>query len=309
MKKLIFICLWGAFFPVFSEQNPFKTEEGLILAQSETTNTFDPFIDYGEFQDNVTEEKSIIFFQSGRSLTLSLLGGYEAISFNMRQIYGDAPFIFGMAVSFFFDLRFALQVSGFFPHGHYDSLLNTMSKFSHYGMEFKYYLNRQYMNENADFFNPYIIFGPFWFNIKPDLSKIPKFQKNANSTPTQSPNPTQDPNSNPNTIPIPTQNPSLTKDELDAVPSHSSFGAKIGVGCEIPLIKQSFIGLEVSYLYTNLQHENQDLSHASAGFPPPNNNPNQNLIERLQFPNRPQLSGNLFFGDLINVVILFGVNF
>lgn len=300
MRKLFFICLLGAFLPVFAEQNPFKSESRLILTQNDPSNAFDPFIDYGEFQDNVTEEESIIFFQHGRSLNISLLGGYEAVSFNMRQIYGDAPFMFGVAISFFFDLRFAFQINGFFPYGHYDSLLNTMSQFSHYGIDFKYYFNRQYMNENADFFNPYLIFGPFWISIKPDLSKIPRTQRVNVIT-----NPTPNPNLNPNP---PTSAP-FSNDDFKAVSSHSAFGAKIGLGLEIPLIKQSFMGLEVSYLYTNLEHENKDLSLFKKNIPPPNYNPNQNLIERLQFPNRPQLSGYRFFGDLIDITILFGVNF
>ena len=83
------------------------------------------------------KEESINFFQNGRSLNISLLGGYEGVTLNMSQIYGDAPFIFGMAISFFFDLHFAFQVNGFFPYEHYNSLLNTGSKFSPLWYRFK----------------------------------------------------------------------------------------------------------------------------------------------------------------------------
>ncbi len=286
MKRFVFICFLLAFQPVFAEKDFFYGENRFLLAQNDTYKTFDPFIDYGEFQDNVTEEESIIFFQTGRSLTISLLGGYEAISLNMRQIYGDAPFIFGLTVGFFLDLRFAFQVNGFLPYGHYDSLLNTSSKFYHYGVDLKYYFNRQYNNKNADFFNPYLIFGPFWVNIKSNFAKIqPRQLGNTNQG----------------------VNPIITNEEAQAAGSHSAFGGKIGLGFELPFIKQSFIGFEASYLYTNLQHEAEDLSTLT--LPPPNYNPNQSLIERLQFPNRPELSGWRFFGDLVNIVFLLGVNF
>ena len=296
MKKLLIVSSLAVLSPAFAESISLKAKDSLILAQNETHNAFDPFIDYGEFQDNVTEEESIIFFQHGRSLTISLLGGYEAVSLNMRQIYGDAPFIFGMTIGFFFDLRFAFQVSGFFPYKHYNSLLNSMSQFAHYGIDLKYYFNQQYINENASFFNPYLIFGPFWINTKSDIPRSPVAQRtDITTTPTD---PSQ----------TPFQNPSfISQEERRAVPSYSAFGAKIGIGCEIPFIKQSFIGLEIAYLYTPLYLENEDLS--SLVLPPVNYSPNQNFFERLQFPNRPQLEGYRFFGDLITAVILFGVNF
>ena len=158
MRILIFIFFLGSVEPIFAEHNPFSGIEHWTLAQNDST--FDPFIDYGEFQDNVAEEENINFFQNGRSLTLALNGGYEALTLNMRQIYGDAPF-FGAGISFFIDLRFAFQVSGAFPSGHYNSLLNNTSQFSHFGIDLKYYFNRQYLNKDADFFNPYVIFWPF----------------------------------------------------------------------------------------------------------------------------------------------------
>ena len=297
IKKLLFVCLLGICLPAFAKQAPLKITDRFFLTQNNISSAFDPFIDYGEFQDNVTEEESIIFFQHGRSLTLSLLGGYEAVVFNMNHIYGDAPFIFGMAIGFFFDLRFAFQVSGFFPYKHYDSLLRSMSQFAQYSINLKYYFNQQYLNENASFFNPYVVFGPFWIRIKSNIPRGPTVQRIV--TPGNTTIPPQDPN----------QNPSLSREEIQTVPTYSAFGAKIGLGCEIPLIKQSFMGLEISYLYTHLQHENQDLSGLESRLPTVNYNPNQNLIERRQFPNRPQVRGFRFFGDLIDVIVFFGINF
>lgn len=296
MRVLLLIFLLSSVEIVFAERNPLLETEHWTLAQSDST--FDPFIDYGEFQDNVTEEESIDFFQNGRSLTLALHGGYEALTLNMRQIYGDAP-LFGACISFFLDLRFAFQVSGAFPSGHYNSLLNNTSRFSHFGIDLKYYFNRQYLSKDADFFNPYVIFGPFWLNMK---FQIPK--------PKQSAPPGQIPiNTNP-TNPNPIQNnpdPNLSQLERQAADSYNSAGLKVGLGIEFPFIKQSFLGFEVSYLYSVLYYENDDLSNQN--FPAQNYNPNQTLIQRLLFPNRPQVKGYRFFGDLVNLVIVFGLNF
>ena len=78
-------------------------------------------------------------------------------------------------------------------------------------------------------------------------------------------------------------------------------------GFEIPLIKQTYMGLEISYLYTNLEFENQEIP--SETLPPLKQNPNQNFFMRRQFPNRPQVKDFHFEGDLVNFTLLFGVNF
>ena len=49
----------------------------LLFAESSSRNALDPFIDYSEFQDRLTETKSINFFQSGRSLAINVFGGYD----------------------------------------------------------------------------------------------------------------------------------------------------------------------------------------------------------------------------------------
>ena len=301
MKKVLLLSLLGIISLSFSKK-AFSIEYNQLLAQNNAT--FDPFIDYGDFQDNVTEEENIIFFQSGRSLNVSLLGGYEAVTFNIGQIYGDAPFVAGMAVSFFFDLQFAFQISGFFPYGHYNSLLNNTAQFMHFGIDLKYYLNKQYSNQGKDFFNPYISFGPFWLSIKHPLSSAPPSQSLPiinSPSPTPAPTPGGD-------QPVPNQSPTPNSNlERQAVRPLNGFGAKFAVGFEIPLIKQTFIGAEISYLYANLEFEASDLS--GLNLPPLRRSPNQNIFLRRQFPNRPQVSGYRFYGDLANLIILFGVNF
>ena len=296
MKKFLFMSFLGVL-SLFVSKKTFSLEKNLLLTQSEAA--FDPFIDYGDFQDNVTEEENIIFFQSGRSLNISLLGGYEAITFNIAQIYGDTPFMAGMAVSFFFDLQFAFQISGFFPYEHYNSLFNSTAQFMHFGIDLKYYLNKQYTKKEKDFFNPYVSFGPFWLSIKNPPPSLPPAQSIPVLNRPTAPNTQGGAQTSP-----PSPNSLLEK---QAIKPLNGFGAKFAVGFEIPLVKQTFIGFEFSYLYANLEFEAEDLS--SLKLPPLRQSPNQNFFMRRQFPSRPQVSGYYFYGDMANLVILLGVNF
>ena len=266
----------------------------LLLAEDKTGGAFDPFIDYGEFQENVAEEESINFFQHGRSLIVSFMTGYEGLTPNIRQIYGDAPLALGLGISFFFDLHLAFQVGGVFPTQHYNSLLGSSTRFMHYGIDLKYYFNRQYLKKEKEFFNPYMIIGSFWIQLKNKLSPTAQQQN------------------------IPLSNPEgtsanqglLNAQELKSQEAFSAFGGKVGLGFEVPLIKKSFIGMEIAYLYTNLEFENENLSSDKFDFPEIRNTPTSNLLERLLYPKRPKLDSKYrFSGDLFNVFVVLGVNF
>ena len=290
----------------YQPQNKLKSKDfftlgpqPLFLVQNEVGGAFDPFIDYGEFQDNVAEEESINFFKNGRSLTISLMGGYEALSLNIRQIYGDAAVV-GANISFFLDLNFAIQVNGAFAPEHYNSLFGNNHRFSHYGLDFKYYLNRQYLKKDVNFFNPYVLFGPFLINIKYSLPR------NLTNTPSSSATPTGEGEEAKLSI---ASSPQLTADDVASLDSFNSVGVKAGLGIEFPFIKQSFIGFELSYLYTVLQFENQDLANLKNRFPPLPQASNKNLIQRWFYPTRPEVDGYKFFGDLINILVVFGLNF
>ena len=258
----------------------------ILLSQDNTNKTFDPFIDYGDFQDNITEEESLSFFQYGRSISILLTGGYEGITFNMRQIYGDSLLFVGLNISFFIDFHIAFQLSGTFPTGHYNSLFNTTWSFFHYGLDIKYYWHKQYLNEEQKFLNPYLIAGPFIFNVKSSLR-----------------------NKRDGEIPILTTQ-QLSEAEQDlATQLEWDIGLKTGVGLEVNLLDPLFISFEVIHLYTNFPfHENKDLTMGN--YPPlPESRGNQDIFYQLQYPNRPEVNGYKFYGDLFQIMAQIGINF
>ena len=273
--------------PFQSSSSKYFKNPPILLSQDNTNKTFDPFIDYGEFQDNITEEESLSFFQYGRSISIILTGGYEGVTFNMRQIYGDSLFFVGLNISFFIDFHIAFQLSGMFPTGHYNSLFNTTWSFFHYGLDIKYYWHKQYLNEEQKFLNPYLIAGPFIFNVK---SSLPKKEDG---------------------IPIVTS-PSQILSETErglGTQIEQDLGLKTGIGLEVNLLDPLFISFEVIHLYTNFPfNENKDL--AGKNYPPlPESRGNQDIFYWLQYPNRPEVNGYKFYGDLFQIMAQIGINF
>ncbi len=284
------------FTPLSSQGSDLLKSQRFLVAEKEIT-AFDPFIDYGEFQDNVTEQESINFFQKGRSLNINVLLGYEAITFNMRQIYGDSPGVIGVSIGFFFDLNFALHIGGLFPHSHYNSILSITDLFSTMNLDFKYYFNKQKLTKSvAEFLNPYIIFGPFWFKItNPNIKDV----SNKQNIPTNLPGAT--PQSNVRQPPS-----TLNNTDISTLSDFTSIGFKLGVGVEVPFIKKTYLGFEMAYLYTNLQNENTDLSNIKIT---PNIPTNKTFFDRLIYPDTPEVKGYRFYGDTITTLLIFGVNF
>ena len=282
----------------------YPPDSKILLAES-ANKTFDPFIDYGEFQDNIAEEESLSFFQHGRSLSIILVSGYEGVTFNMRQIYGDSLFFVGLNVSFFIDFHIAFQLSGMFPTGHYNSLYNTTASFFHYGLDIKYYLHKQYLNEEQKFFNPYLIAGPFIFNSKLIAPKnLPSQNQISNQIPIVPPASTQAETPAIPPISNTTQDERVLFEEIKP-----ELGLKTGLGLELNLIDPLFITFEITHLYTNFtRFENKDLSQTN--LPPLAQAPqNQDIFYRLQYPSRPEIQGYKFYGDLFQITFQAGINF
>ena len=302
-----------------------KTSPFAVLAQGETVDTLDPFIDYNEFQDNVEEKESIAFLKSGRLLTIGILGGYEALTPNIREIYGDSLGVFGAYISFFFDLQVALQLSTVFPRRHYFNILRSRPQFSSYGIDFKYYFARQNLVEGIAILNPYVIFGPFLMKIS-NFFPEELFSTPVVPPPIQTSVPTPgEPSQTINTAPVPTtpgegQLSPLTPEEQANAKAHSKVGAKIGLGLEIPFFKQTFIGIELTYMYLPLPFEARNLEGlqdiVTSQNPTLSLPRTQSASKKRHFLARaiePEIPSNIhqkrFFGDLVQGVILVGINF
>ena len=304
----------------FRKASPFA-----VLAQSETVDTLDPFVDYNEFQDNEEEKESIAFLKSGRLLTIGILGGYEALTPNIREIYGDTLGVFGAYISFFFDLQVALQLSTVFPRQHYFNIIpESRPVFSSYGIDFKYYFARQNLVEGIAILNPYVIFGPFLIKISnffPDKFFSEPVVPPAVQTPVSStPSPTQTINATPVPTSVGTPNIPFNPEEQANVKPHSKVGAKIGLGLEIPFFKQTFIGIELTYLYLPLPFEARSLEGLREGiitrYPKLSIPRTQSAPKKRHFLARaiePEIPNNIhqkrFFGDLVQGIILIGINF
>jgi hypothetical protein len=136
----------------------------LLLAQSdEQSDAYDPFADYSEFEEASEEEADINFFRNGRFLTIGAIGGYRVFTDVLGQMYTPAA-IYGGQVSYFFDLRFALQIS--YITGSHGWRINASPaaysgtvEISLLSFDLKYYLNVQNVTRGLSSINPYIIAG------------------------------------------------------------------------------------------------------------------------------------------------------
>lgn len=136
----------------------------LLLAQAEGDDAYDPFADYSEFEESMEEEEDINFFRNGRLFTMGFLVGYRGWTGNLNKIYSGDP-NFGLYLSYFFDLRFALQF-GFLTGSHSlnASASNGQSvqgnvSISDISFNVKYYLNTQNVTRGLASMNPYLLAG------------------------------------------------------------------------------------------------------------------------------------------------------
>lgn len=289
-----------------------------LLAQTETVDAFDPFVDYNEFQDNEAEKESILFLRSGRLLTIGVMGGYEGFSLNIRQVYGDNLGVFGAYISFFFDLQFALQFSFIVPRNHYFSIIpGSYPKFSSYSIDFKYYFSKQNLVDGLAALNPYIIFGPFLMKVSsfyPEGAISPKLAVPIITSGPTAPSPDEGTAPAANTLPS-----AATPEEQLNTKAESNIGAKLGLGLEIPFFGKTFLGLEISYLFLPLPFEGKDLRQlagiregsGSVNLPTSQQNRfKKDFLSRIREPETPSnFQQKRFFGDIINAFLLIGINF
>ncbi len=194
---------------------------GILVAQSDGDDAYDPFADYSEFEEAMEEEEEINFFRNGRLFTLGFIGGYRTFTGNLAKIYSGDP-AFGLFMSFFFDLRFALQF-GFLTGSHSlsikgpnEHILGTVN-LTDISFNLKYYFNTQNVTRGLADLNPYIFAG---------ASHLMRTRTVDSSA--------------------------------DLVAKDSAWGFNGGLGIEIPIMRNKmFIGLQGAYQLINFADENK----------------------------------------------------
>lgn len=218
-KLLLLFCFLS--FSLFHQHSHAQTS-------TEVDESFDPFSDYNEFEQDADEEADINFFKNGRMLTMGLQLGYRAFTEGFSQAY-TPNLTYGFQFTYFFDLQTALGLNyatadnAVAFKSYNDSALTSVSN-SYSGtvniqaldISFKYFFNTENVTRGLADLNPYMSVGAAYFIRTYNIS-------------------------NESTI------------EPDKV-----FGAKASLGIEIPLLRRrAFLGLQGTYYYVQFPDENK----------------------------------------------------
>lgn len=209
---------------------PRELQKPILLAQNEGDDAYDPFSDYSEFDEASDEEADINFFRNGRFFVLGFTGGMRAFTDVLAKLYGTGP-TYGLFMSYFFDLRFALQAG--FVTGDYAFELATANgkvtgnvSMTFMDISLKYYLNTQNVTRGLADLNPYVMGG---------LSQTYR---------------------------------TLTISGTSDNSRDATMGLHIGAGIELPLMrKKAFFGIQGLYRYFNFKDENQALIDPVTSLP------------------------------------------
>ena len=158
-KRLIFIFLI-----------PSLAGASLLAQNGEINSTYDPFVDYSEFENTDKEKDSIDFFQTGRFLSLGLEGGAKLFTGNMALLYDIGP-LYGAYLNYFFSLQFALQFS-LLLSSHKVALSGDGSQpfqggadFVSMGLDVKYFFDKNLFHQSLEWLRPFIIVGLFHSSV------------------------------------------------------------------------------------------------------------------------------------------------
>jgi hypothetical protein len=199
-------------------------QDSIQIAQWEGDDSYDPFADYSEFEETEDEEADINFFRNGRLFTIQMSANYRGYTGNLGNIYETANG-FGVFLTYFFDLRFALMVgfgtgeSALTITGPTETASTTGTvSISAITFNIKYYINTQNVSRGLATMNPYLIGGITQFHRTQRLVDLVEEAKD------------------------------------------SAVGADIGAGIEIPLLRgQLYFGIQGVYHYVNFADENQEI--------------------------------------------------
>ncbi|MCB0394792.1 MAG: hypothetical protein KDD25_09540 [Bdellovibrionales bacterium] len=215
IPKLLLIALVMISLPAISQ-----AEEEVHIAQYD--DNFDPFVDYSEFEQVTEEEADINFFRNGRFLAIGAMFGYRFFTNILGEIYEGAG-AGGVFLSYFFDLRFAIQIS-YLTGDHRFKIDEAGKEFfgtitvSQTAFDIKYYLNTQNVTRGLASVNPYLIFG---------LAQVFRTSR---------------------------------FDDADGFARDAATSFHGGLGIEFPMMRNKmFFGLEGTYQYVNFQDESNEL--------------------------------------------------
>lgn len=200
------------------------------LAQTttpEADDSFDPFSDYNEFEQETEEEADIHFLRNGRYLTLGLLAGYRDFTKGFAEGY-DPSLNYGIQFSYFFDLNLAAALS--YTTGDHDVAFQSFNdsgltqvsetytgtvNIQIFDIHLKYYVNTDNVTKGLAELNPYMLVGAGMFVRTYNL------------------------------------NESFTNDPDKVV------GFRLGGGIEIPIVQRRFyIGAQGLYNFVQFPDEN-----------------------------------------------------
>lgn len=223
---------------------------------TEVDESFDPFSDYNEFDQDADEEADINFFKNGRMLTMGLQLGYRGFTDGFSQAY-TPNLIYGFQFTYFFDLQTALGLNyatgdhnvGFTSFND-EAMTSVSNRYSGsvniqvIDISFKYFFNTENVTRGLADLNPYMSVGAGYF--------------------------------------IRTYNINLEAE----IPADNVFGAKAALGIEIPLLRRrAFLGFQGAFHYVQFPDENKHFIEEFKPADPDDFN---------QSPVSPNFNGDLF---------------
>ncbi|WP_409477123.1 hypothetical protein [Pseudobdellovibrio sp. HCB154] len=228
-------------FVLVTASAPIPTKSFAQTTTPEADDSFDPFSDYNEFEQETDEEADIHFLRNGRYLTLGLLAGYRGFTKGFAEGY-DPSLDYGVQFSYFFDLNLAAALSYttadhavFFQS--YDSLQNNDVSQTYSGtvniqifdIHLKYYINTDNVTKGLADLNPYLLVGTGMFVRTYNL------------------------------------------DESFANDPDKVVGFRLGGGIEIPMVQRRFyIGAQALYNFVQFPDENNHfIDEGGSGTPNP----------------------------------------
>ncbi len=236
----------------------------LRSAMAQTTSTdvdesFDPFADYNEFEQQSEEEADINFLRNGRYLTLAFISGYRGfVGGGFAQAY-KGNIDYGVEFTYFFDMQLAASLSyitgdhgvsfqSFSDPGFTSSVTDYTGSVNIQTIDFhvKYYFNTDNVTKGLADLNPYALIGTGYHIRTYSLS----------------------------------QNLGAEPDKV--------VGFKAAAGIEIPLLKRrAYLGLQTTYRYVQFPDENNEFIDEGGDGQP------------LLRPVKPRLDGDIFELNII----------